>query len=436
MKNLKLVTVAAISSLMLTACQNDNPGLSAPPRQPEKAINWPMAEDSVQVQEKTIDPRVDILFVVDHSASMINHTTNLSRNINQFVRGIAKVKAIDFHIGYTFIHDSSRFGTIVPAKCQNGRINWDEPGSLQPLKGPADKLPKDGRRFVKSTDDYESILTATLSPAQNPSLIQNYQDPDPKHPEICPSGAEQEESFTPLLGAFNAGLEATVNKGFRRPGALFVAILVSDAKDASGHAPEEIYAKLKEYTGEVDPAHPRVRVFAVAIKPGTKIGKQYADQCKPDPAFADGSSVNQYGHTVYEWPAARVIKDDENPLTVLAKLTEDPATKGDQVLSICDPNYGATLAKFGTQIQKDALQDVTINLNSRPQVTADPSKKLTVYVDQTPLTEGAQWDYNPNTVSVNIRAQNIDWDKFMNRKVSVSYTPALDSLKTTKAVTN
>lgn len=445
-----LLTMAAF----MTACMARNPGLTGHPPPPAAKITYKAAEWKADGLTIDVDTRVDILFIIDDSQSMFEHQRKLSQNINAFINEIVKIKTIDFHIGYTVAHDSKRYdGGIVPRVCPEGEDtkgrdtsipNWEDAGSLRPLKGPVDKLA--GRRFVTPEDDYSAILKASLDPEQNKFLAKEYLDKS-EDPKVCAYGPEEEEFFTPLLGALtNPIVGNSVNKGFRRPGALFIAVIVSDAKDASGKLAEDILPRIRAAVGDQgSEGKRRFRAFSVVIKPGMEVGllgrdkmgkKIWKNDCALDPAFAVRSTSGRG----YEFPL-HVVKDDENPLAVLARLTEDGAdrNKVDQILSICDKNYGAQLAQFGRLITQDTLADVFQPLGALPDVK-DPSKRLAVFIGNTPLKEGpknrgGQWELNPNYNRVTIYSQNVDWNAHKGEKIRLQFVPAIDGQPTTQPFT-
>ncbi|MGE0526957.1 MAG: hypothetical protein AB7G93_18185 [Bdellovibrionales bacterium] len=436
--------VVSLWAFLLVACKSDNPGLTGPPPTPPPPVEHKPIQQTKDGPETTYDPRVDILFIIDDSRSMMQHQTKLSEGIKNFVDAIAKIQAIDFHIGYTVVHDHRRYGTLVPPVCGQdtttpGRVNWEEPGTLRPLMGA--RAPKDGRRYVTKSDDFTTILRESLDPKVNVSLVKDLIDKDPQNPGICPYGPEEEELFTPLLGALqNPVVTEGMNKGFRRAGALFVAVLVSDAKDASGLSPEQVFMRMQNALGRGRPGEQKFRVFSVVIAPGTPIiGRGYPEwetSCKLDPDFSLGKGAGGY-----IWPNKDpktgkfpTVSEDGNPLAVLAQLTRDENSKVNHVLSICDSNYGEALAKFGTQIQEDTLRDLEIPLNWRWETTNDPSKKLSVYLGPEKLVENEQWVANPNRASITVFGQKVDWNKYPNEKIRVVYTPVRDGAETTQPV--
>jgi hypothetical protein len=474
-----LLTLATV--MAITACQSENPGLTGNPKPYGPAIDREPIERTSDGLEVKYDNRVDILFVIDDSNSMRKYQERLSNNIHKFVDQIAKENSIDFHIGYTFAHDSQRYGEgtyidafgdkrekVKPTSVIDGktRVNWEPAGSLRPLLGPAEKLPKDGRRFVTAEDDYVNILRETFNPGKNPDLVKDllprkYVDPVKDAANLWkmkaePYGPESEEIFTPLLNTLQDPTLAGAggpNAGFRREGALFVVVILSDAKSADvipkGYTPDFVYKKLKELTGEQEAGKKRVRVFSVVMKPGQKIIESTnldvddGKSCYPDPAFFKlVETKDKWGNTVKQYARPEYI--EENPLSTLAELTKDSEDKLDPVLSICDRDYGTVLAEYGTKIKQDTLKDVSIDLPSRPQIYTEEEirnkpalaqKNLSVWINDTQLDpKNKQWVYDYSNVRVTVFGESIQWEKFPNAKIRVKYVPVDATAETTKQV--
>ena len=439
MKSRILLTLAGL--LALAACQAENPGLTTRPKV-EKEIYRPVVTQKGEMLVAEYDSRVDILFVIDNSKSMENHQQNLARQMPEFVKEFAKIKTIDFHIGITTVWDSSRYGKIVPATCPDGSVNWEPAGTLVPLIGASDKLPTDGRRFLTRDDaDFVSILSDSLNPRTNPRLFKDFVNPDANHPELCPSGPEKEEVFTPMLAALENDSLAG-NAGFRRPGAFLVVILVSDAKSedvlaAKGKrvmTPETVRDELAELTGQAKSGKKKFRVFSVAYKSGTVI----SNSCLPDPAFdAEGTERADGTISTVRRMGAK-IQPGENPLETLALLTADEGAEAvDQVHSICDHDYGRSLGKYSALIKEDALSDLVLKIDGfPPQIFKDPQdeRRLRVFLgDKVELVEGEQWRYEGDDKNrVIVYGNKVDWDAAPGEKVRLQYVPADPSAKTTK----
>lgn len=412
MKSLKLSAWVA-AAIVLAGCQADSPTLVGTPK-PKIDYNTQAVGKTIQVEK--FDNRVDVLFVIDDSASMANHQRNLSRNIHRFVSALTSIKSIDFHIGYTVAHDRRRYGPIVPRTCPDGRLNWEQPGTLKELKGLS------GRRYVTREDNFLTILRDNLDPQKNPSLVKALVNPGPG---ACAYGPEYEELFTPLLGALD-NLEP--NRGFRRPGAMFVAILLSDAKDDSGYEPHEVLKQIERKVGSKNAGKRRSRIYAVAYKPGFKIGTNESSHrtCKPDPAWKNNDG---------KWPTSRTIEKDENPLAVLARLSQeqDDESKIDQVLSICSSNYGDMLASFGNQVRRDTLSDIEIKLNSRPQFTNESGKEMAVFVGPHRLKPNHDWFYDSQNMSIWIMTKGLNPEILSDgQEIKIHYTPVQEGRRTTR----
>lgn len=434
-----LSAMAVLTAATLTACQSDSPGLTTKPKVEEQIIRGTVVQKGDRVVAE-YDPRVDILFVIDNSKSMENHQKNLAANIPRFVEEFAKIKSIDFHIAVTTVWDSSRYGVKdpsrnVPAVCPDGTVNWEPMGTLVPLIGPSDKLPKDGRRFVTRDDDFVTILSQSLSPVSNPRLFKDFVKADPSKPSVCASGPEKEEVFSPMVAALtNSSLKE--NAGFRRDGAFLVVIIVSDAKSEDvpdRWTPESVRDKLSEITGEAATGKKRFRVFSVAYKSGTRI----ADSCLPDPAFDAEGEVRPDGSVSTIRRRGAVIQPGENPLETLALLTAEEGGV-DQVHGICESNYGDALGKYSALIKADTLNDMTLALpkGDVPQwFPPDDRRALRVFLGDLELSEGTQWRYQRGRKNrIIIYGAEVPWDSQPEAKIQVSYVPVEMGKKTSKVM--
>ena len=147
-----------------------------------------------------LDPRVDILFVVDDSASMAAHQTRLASNIQLFTRELANQKLSDVHIGVvtTSMDNNSRCGAGSFRAYGDGRlVNW-----------------KSGVSYVTpKTPNFANVLAQNIM--------------------VGTSGSAEEMSFDPVMAAIGPDLALKENKGFYRQGAALAVIFVTDAEDQS-----------------------------------------------------------------------------------------------------------------------------------------------------------------------------------------------------------
>lgn len=449
----------SLTAVALMGCQASNPPLTGPQLPDGVKAEHAPTNSSKDAPVIKFDPRVDILFVIDDSQSMRNHQNNFRNNILKFVNQFAtegQASKLDFHIGFTFAFDSSRYGTTVPEVCgpnqtTPGRINWQPAGSLEPLKG----LNENGRRFVTPKDDFRKILKESLDPGPEGSkdspMVKYLVDPKDKNDKVtCPYGPAAEEMFTPLLGALtDPTREAGPNKGFRRPGAFFVTILLSDAKDASGIDEREVFRRVNAAVGPGSNGKLGFRIFAIAIKPGERIDNA---SCKPDPAWApltstDGKPLNnRNARPDFDSINGTIVGENANPLANLARMTED-GSSGAQTLSICSKDYGNKLAEYGAQIQEDVYRDIVFPLPSQVATTGNTQGDLKVYLEgssvpqgRMELVPGDQWVYNDadgTIIIYNLSAEHpngVDWNKYPKAVIRPRWTPASKSSPDSKAI--
>lgn len=345
------------------------------------------------------DPRVDILFVIDNSESMTVHQANLRRNINKFVNALGKTKAIDFQIGVTTVHDSSRYGTIVKKSC-GGTVNYLDNGELSPLKGVSDAPVE---RFVTRREGYVRVLEQTLNVGIAPFK-------NAKSSTECSTGPEEEESFSPILASFNDKNQSTSNLNFWRPGSLKVIMLVTDATDSSSElTPSLVYDQLYQLSGST-PDDQKFRIYAVAPIPGQKVNSktgviQGTRSCRLDFGFKDKSS-SSYPRQVPEHNVAKLVELAEG-----------------RMLSICNSNYGAELARVGEEIRQATLKDIVYNLPHLPDRT--PGRDIQVWFKRgqvsEKLDEGKHWVYDAQRNRIVVKGINLDWDQYPDAHINVDY---------------
>lgn len=145
----------------------------------------PEVFEKATIKKIVIDPRLDILFVVDNSISMDSHQENLATNIEKFTAEFTKSSFIDYHIGVITTDKYIRGG----------------------------KLVGDPRYVNKKTPNIDSVLARNILVGTNGSTTEMVFDP-------------VELALTiPHLNGWNAG--------FYRPGGTLVLIFITDAEDQS-----------------------------------------------------------------------------------------------------------------------------------------------------------------------------------------------------------
>ncbi|HAG91170.1 MAG TPA: hypothetical protein DCL41_04830 [Bdellovibrionales bacterium] len=354
------------------------------------------------------DPRVDILFVIDNSASMEVHQANLRRNIKKFVDAIAKTKIIDFHIGVTTVFDSSRYGSEVKKTC-GGKQNYLENGELSPLKGVGPS--ENGIHFVTRREGYADVLEKTLNVG-----IADFHNAS-SGGSACSTGPEVEEVFSPILESFNEANQNVRNKDFWRKGSLKVVMIVTDAEDSTKDmTPQLVYEELYRLS-ESTPENQKFHIYAVAPPVGApvkNIGGRggYVNgnsKCRLDFGFeklqANGSKA---------WPTTV-------PYHNIKSLVD---MAGGDLLSICDSNYGAKLAAVGEKIRVATLKEIVFELKALPDVTEGRGIRVWFHRGENTsvaLEQGKDWDYNAQDNLVVVQGIQLDWDKYPDAYISVDY---------------
>lgn len=394
----KLISLVAMGSVVV-ACDTTSKTYFETPI-PQEVKQFKSADAQTRGESVKYDPRVDILFVIDDSASMKVHQANLKRNINQFVKSIDRTKVIDFHIGVTTVYDSTRYGSIVRKEC-GGKINFEENGALRPLKGLAAPIEE---RFVTRREGYLGVLEATLDVG-----VIDFVNPDAKNPNVCATGPEVEEIFSPIIESFNGENFSGANKGFWRESTLKVVILVTDALDSSPNLTASQVAKeLYIQSGSTQDDN-KFRVYAVTMVPGSKVtnkGIVSGTSCKLDPAFKVNGA----------WPA----KVPNHSIADLVNMTSG------KMLSICQKDYGVELAKVGEEIRVATLKNIVYDLPFLPDQTQ--GRQLQVWFKKNDqgslfLKEGQDWYYNAQKNQVVVYGMNLDWDNNPDAYIDLDYVP-------------
>ncbi|MCB0421991.1 MAG: hypothetical protein KDD61_13420, partial [Bdellovibrionales bacterium] len=231
-------------------------------------------EEVVPFQPMTLKPKIDILFVIDDSLSMLAHQINLSRNINRFVSTFAKNDQLDYQIAVTSIYDTNRYfkdsslpaddernlqGVTEMSRLEPGKRNFYRMGQLVPVPNATN-----GETFVTSeTPNSLSTLSKLLKIG-----TKNFVKSDKVHSENGKLieeayGPRYEEMLYPMLAAVDvkqllfgnnasffrsqypksqgwdpasndwAGFAKAFNKNFPRPDAHLAIIFVTDTLDQS-----------------------------------------------------------------------------------------------------------------------------------------------------------------------------------------------------------
>lgn len=247
--------------------------------------------------------KVDVLFVVDNSGSMLEEQQKLATRLSSFVDTI---NGIDWQIGITTtdIDTTSSFATM---------------GRLVTLAHTNAKI------LTRNTPNYEDVFLDTITAYGTP--------PDCEvNGRSCPSGNEQPLQAMRLA----VGKRQTDNAGFFRDGADFVSIVLSDEDEMSDGDPRAQPTTPNQVLATINSAWSGLKNFTaygIIIKPGDV-------SCFRDQQDTGGN----YGSFV----------------SSLVQLTEGVTG------SICDSDYGPTLVSIGQRVVKVATS-ITLTENPIPE---------------------------------------------------------------------
>lgn len=348
MKKVNSLTLILFASFLAAACSKNKAIDSYQDQEQAQRV----IEASDEMPEILVKPKVDILFVIDTSKSMEQEIKNLSENIKSFSKAFTQIDQIDFHIGVVTIWDSIRYQD--PIRNPNAPVaqfmtvdedgvpvtkrNFWGFGELLPLEslspeGEVVELSSQARFVSNQTLDLESTLAQTLlmdPPEYNPGR-------DDETNEYVPGkgvGPEFEELFSPVQAVF--AKQISTNAGFSRSGAHKVVVFLTDADDESIDITATQMDKfMRDLTG--DQLRRRFSTYSVMYPNG----RTPSGSCKADPGLDDNYTAQ--------------------------KLTEFMNITQGQIYSICDKNFGESLAQMGESIRQQTLSHIVVDLNRYPE---------------------------------------------------------------------
>jgi hypothetical protein len=384
---LKALTLAAI--FLIIGCKAQDDSLTRPP------VVYGTQEIGARGETVRYEPKVDMVFIVDDSDSMLNHQENLRRNVPQLVAGLASSKIINFHIGVMQIWDSYRYSHM-PAVCPaDGHRSYEAEGGLMPLKAPQGQesfLKNFSQRFVSRGDGFSEVLGASIELGENTLRHQP-----------CEEGPEVEEILPVIMATLDNN--PSQNQGFFRDDAFKVFIILSDALEGSDMDANFVNLALRaKYGAPAVGGQDKFRVYSVVMKPKTVI----SNSCKADPGFHLHN-----GDTVPEHP--------------LSRLSELANGDDNGVLSICAPDYGTQLLAFGKEIKKATLKNVKVPVPYAPNFNdkdLPEDKRFQVKLGGEILTQGTYHiDVKTGQATIDsgdwVYRQWLDDSKHMQREILV-----------------
>ncbi len=289
------------------------------------AMQNPSATDSFSQQAA---PKVDVLIVMDNSASFETQQQGVQQNVNAFM-GAALAAGIDFHVGVTTtgIEPATGSWTTCP-----GGANGGEAGRLFPVD-----------------DSSPRILTP-----QTPNLYQAFDDDvnvGVCHWDERPFDAAVDALTPPLSTSAKAPgtpWPADGNLGFLRQDALLQIIFIQDDDDES--------VVPAGYTTQSWVDH-YVQILEGLKGPG-----------------------NEWMITA---SAVTAVPGCNNPQDLGVRYFQLVSEMGGQILSVCTTDWGATMGQLGSQAFSLRLRfplskkpaspsQITVTMNGQPVPSSDP----------------------------------------------------------------
>lgn len=380
------------AAMTLAACSPESPKLTAPV-EVIAAVDENGGDFKIE-----FNPKVDILFVVDNSASMRDHQDRLSKNIDRFVTAFSKNGLIDYHIGVVTVTDQVRQ--------KPGSPNFYPAGQLRPLKTPGQAPVSKVNANCTSTDVIVGLQAATpgFITRETPDGL-NVLSESLKVGVQCleDGGPEYEELFRPVELALSEEMREGPNKGFYRDDAHLVVIVVSDAAPSNLEiTPGELAAQLRQLKNFNSS---KVSTHAIGIHP------DYT--CPVDPSLKGPD-----GESLYPERLQQFVSETGGRLLSLCPVLKAEDSDGKNKI---DPiPWGDKLAEIGNEIRRRTVGR-EIRLNSIPELA---TIKVT-YGSQDITPDRPQkrgWRYNEKANSI-----IIDGDVALNpepgAEINVKFTP-------------
>lgn len=186
-----MIALLAVAALAFTACGRSTTRELVAPAKKYGTIQPKGGQVSQQ-----FNPRVDVLFVIDNSKSMLDEQRLLREASAKFVDQLGKSGIIDYRIGVITVHDDTH-----AANCKGAC--WPE-GQLRSA-------------FVARNDNARDQIQTAL----NVGVL------EPKD-----GGPEFERVFSPIVKALSPQMNRT-NGSFIRPDSRVVIVMVTDETDSS-----------------------------------------------------------------------------------------------------------------------------------------------------------------------------------------------------------
>jgi hypothetical protein len=325
-----------------------------------------------------VDKKIDILFVIDSSGSMIEEQAIVKESFRKFIESFQS-RGLDFHIG------------VVTTDAGDNLSIWNPTsGAYKNYKDP-----KPGCLLTRFDEKFLSTSTA--------SLITKFQ----QNADVGLSGSGREQGLLSTIMAFDSTRLADCNKDFLRDDAFLSVLVFSDEN-------ETIDPKINDYNnttktpGTRDPVadNQRIADFVGALK---KAKGNSLDRVRLD-AFVrkwliqwkDGKPVlDASGNPQYALDSAGNLRPDDPIYSSAYQLAVNTVKNGGQIEDI-QTDFSKTLATVGSNI--------ATQVDKRHKLSMTPVGPITVTINGVVVPEDAAngWIYDAaaNQIELNGLALN------------------------------
>lgn len=275
----------------------------------DKTLSPKISGENTKVEESyslVLTPKVDILFIIDDSASMQDVQIALAQNIELFTQAMEQNKYLDYQIG------------VISTSYGSGYVSLS--GKLQGSKPFVTKNTTDGLLILEA-----SVLNLGLR------------------------GNGSEKIFDPVQAAIDPTLN--LNPGFLRSDAFFVLIVITDAYDQSqDNSGFKVYNNLVNLkANDMD----RVLAYGVLAFPGF-----FRDECSQDES--DPYNIMDFMSLFSNASNSRVGMDMRFKKDTSASNIPERFYKLRNIFSLCDQNFGDKLANIGEDVRLRVSQKITL----------------------------------------------------------------------------
>jgi len=256
-----------VSAVAISGCGKQKSAMLVNPPHKSKSFT-----QSGGYPEFDLAPKAEIVFVIDDSASMKDHITRVSENINQFVDTFSRNNPLEYHLAVTSVYDFRRFTKAEYQEKYANDPKFFDLAQFHPVKKSETEVIENKFFISSQDDDLNNLLKNTLKIDIHELGTGG----------TVGMGPENEELFSPVAEIYGVGAKHASPKAMKThagfsmgPDSYKIIFFVTDANDASLISASELYGNLiASSNGDSS----KVLAFGAIIPKG--------ENCKADPSGA------------------------------------------------------------------------------------------------------------------------------------------------------